>query len=71
MSVATEILPDAGHRAVYRTADSSARILGTITEVFRNGRIKFQPDKDPRWISLPRRYQQRIAGKQWGLIRTE
>ena len=45
-------------RLLYVRGDDPTEVVGTITAVFQNGRIKFQPDDASRgWLSLPRRYQ--------------
>ena len=70
-TVATTTLPEIGDSAYYRAAAPTARKLRvTVTDVFRNGRIKVVLP-DGSWKSLPREYQRRIANERYGLVRVE
>jgi hypothetical protein len=61
-------LPQEGDRVWYRTG-TGPEIKGRISTIYANGRICFVPD-DPngRVLSLPRRFQNHIPGRQYGLV---
>ncbi len=64
-------LPETGDTAYYRSAAPQARkLLVTVTEVFKNGRIKVE-FPDGTWRSLPRHYHKRIQNERHGLVRIE
>jgi hypothetical protein len=62
-------LPKTGDAAYYRSAATqSRRLLVTVTEVFKNGRIRVE-FPDGSWRSLPRQYHKRIQNERYGLVR--
>jgi hypothetical protein len=64
-------LPETGDTAYYRSAAlRSRKLLVTVTEVFKNGRIRVE-FPDGRWKSLPRQYHKRIQNERHGLVRIE
>jgi hypothetical protein len=64
-------LPETGDTAYYRSAAPQVRkLLVTVTEIFRNGRIKVE-FPDGSWRSLPRQYRKRIQNERYGLVRIE
>jgi hypothetical protein len=63
--------PQLGDTAFYQSAaPQSRKLLVTVTEVFKNGRIKVE-FPDGCWKSLPRLYHKRIQNQRYGLIRIE
>jgi hypothetical protein len=64
-------LPETGDTAYYRSAARQSRkILVTVTEIFKNGRITVE-FSDGTWRSLPRQYHKRIQNERHGLVRIE
>jgi hypothetical protein len=64
-------VPETGDTAYYRSAaPQSRKLFVTVTEVFKNGRIKVE-FPDGTWRSLPRTYQKRLPNARYGLVRIE
>ncbi len=64
-------LPETGDTAYYRSAAPQARkMLVTVTEVFKNGRIKVE-FPDGSWRSLPHQYHKRLQNERYGLFRVD
>ncbi len=67
----TSALPETGDTAYYRSASPQSRkLLVTVGEVFKNGRIKVA-FPDGSWRSLPRQYHKRIQNQRYGLVRVD
>jgi hypothetical protein len=64
-------LPQVMDRAIHQTS-LGEKNKGTITRIYKNGRIEFTPDDTTRRsMSLPRIYQKSIRGQQYGLTFVE
>ena len=64
-------LPETGDTACYQSAaPHSRKLLVTVTETFKNGRVRVVLP-DGSWKSLARRYHRRIQNERYGLVKID